>query len=370
MTTRSYHRPPASSTRSQRQPLIPFDIRPSSKSPRTPMASVKMPSTPAASASTTSSSSSSTSAATPASSLITESSLTPAPFHGKDTENSQDWVTYFTRYVTFKQLPQSASLALFALLMRGGANTWFCSLSDETRSDYDAVVDRFRAKYAPAPISLWRRASELWNRDQRPDESAEDYVSDMMRKARDVGAEPPMTRYAIVRGLRPQLRTYVMQQNPTTTAELLDAAKVAEATIVDSGPSVSSEILEAISRLEQRVAAPVDTMRRVDTRRRSPAPFGRSPLTSRPSVRFDDRRQPPPFNGYRGRDRGRTPPPAPAPSQMSAGPLAPRPPSQAGCRNCGRVHAANACFAFGKQCHNCGKRNHFAVCCRSARRSE
>jgi len=35
-----------------------------------------------------------------------------------------------------------------------------------------------------------------------------------------------------------------MQQNPTTTAELLEAAKVAEATIVDSGPPVSSEILE------------------------------------------------------------------------------------------------------------------------------
>ena len=91
-------------------------------------------------------------------SLITESSLTPAPFYVKNTENSQDWVTYFTRYVTFKQLPQPASLALFTLLMRGAANTWFCSLSD-------AVLDRFRTMYAPAPISLWRRASELWNRD-------------------------------------------------------------------------------------------------------------------------------------------------------------------------------------------------------------
>jgi len=43
-----------------------------------------------------------------------------------------------------------------------------------------------------------------------------------------------------------------MQQNPTNTAKLLKAAKVVEATIVDSEPSVSSEILEVINRLEQR----------------------------------------------------------------------------------------------------------------------
>ena len=160
-----------------------------------------------------------------------------------------------------------------------------------------------------------------------------------MHKARDVGAEPPMTRYAIVRGQRPELRTDVMQQNPTTTAELLEAAKVAEATIVDSGPPVSSEILEPINRLEQRVAAPVDNTCRADTHRRSPALFSRFSSTSR--FWFGNRRQPLPFNGYCDRDRGSMTPPASASSQMSAGPLVRRPPSQAGCSNCGRVHDAN-----------------------------
>ena len=62
-----------------------------------------------------------------------------------------------------------------------------------------------------------------------------------------------MTRYAIMKGLRASLRPYVMQQNPRSTAKLLEAAKVAEATIVEPSSAPNTEILDAISRLEQRV---------------------------------------------------------------------------------------------------------------------
>jgi len=34
------------------------------------------------------------------------------------------------------------------------SNTWFSSLSDDDRNDYDSVLKRFRAKYAPVAISL------------------------------------------------------------------------------------------------------------------------------------------------------------------------------------------------------------------------
>ena len=97
----------------------------------------------------------------------------------------------------------------------------------------------------------------------------EEYFSEMTREARDVMAAPDMARFAMIRDLRPEFRTYVMQQNPRTTAELLEAAKVADATVIESGPPVSSEILEAINRLEQRVAASVDDKRPPGNRRQS-----------------------------------------------------------------------------------------------------
>ena len=37
---------------------------------------------------------------------------------------------------------------------------------------------------------------------------------------------------------------------------------------------------------------------------------------------------------------------------------------------CGRKHERNKCPAFGKQCHNCGKLNHFKSVCRQQGRSD
>jgi len=54
--------------------------------------------------------------------MLADSSLSPAPCFGNGTENAQDWLAYFIRYVAFKQIPEPASLALFTLLMRGAVN--------------------------------------------------------------------------------------------------------------------------------------------------------------------------------------------------------------------------------------------------------
>ena len=286
-------------------------------------------------------------------------------------DKAQEWLQYFQRYAAFKQLSENAALALFALLMRDTANTWFLSLPETVRNNYTQAVERFSTKFAPAPITLWRRASELWSRDQRQEESVEQYFSDMMRKAREVNATADMTRYALMKGLRPTYRSYVIQQNPTTVEQLLDAAKVAEATISDAEPMGTPEILEAINRLERRVSAPITDQRRVSFRRASTPP-------PRPASR--DRRDPPTYGtGWSEPPRR---PSAPQPGygpRRSEGAFTPRAPppmarrqptttllGQSGCTYCARIHAPGQCTARGKSCRRCGRRNHFAICCRSA----
>jgi hypothetical protein len=43
---------------------------------------------------------------------------------------------------------------------------------------------------------------------------------------------------------------------------------------------------------------------------------------------------------------------------------------QALCKNCGRTHGPRNCPAFGKECHACKKKNHFAKYCMSTRRKK
>ena len=306
-------------------------------------------------------------------STVNDSSLTPPPFHGTKQETSRDWLNYFKRYVEFKQLPEAARLALFALLLRDTANIWYNNLEESTRNSYEGTIKAFEEKYAPAPISRWKRASEFWSRDQGPNESVDEYYADMVKRARgfrddDKDDDSDMTRYAIMRGLRPALRTYVMQQNPETTAELLEAAKIAEATVAETTTMANAEILEAISRLEQRVANSVSDPSRVR--------FTRSPSSARRDARqlLNNQDRPP---------TPRQPSPAPqrawsspSPAPATATPTAPQrntTPAQQplrGCSNCARVHQFGQCIARGKICRKCGKMNHFAVCCRSRQRTE
>ena len=130
--------------------------------------------------------------------------------------------------------------------MRGAANTWFSALEEAERNDFKALRERFATKYAPAPISLWKRASEFWVQEQRPGQSVEDFYHEMKCRAREVGATDDTTRFALMKGLKNALRTYVMQQNPASCEEWLEAAKVAEATVVETPSTTTSELMEAM----------------------------------------------------------------------------------------------------------------------------
>ena len=310
-----------------------------------------------------------------AATFVYDATLAPAPFHGDGGQNAEEWLEYFQRYVAFKQLPHDVALPLFALLMRGPANTWFGALPEDDRESYTRATEAFQAKFGPTPLNKWKKASELWSRTQSATETVEKYVAEMLKRAKECDAADDMTRYAIVHGLRPELRAYVLQQGPTSTTALLEAAKIAEATIVPV-PTVSDEILEAIRRLEMRSTAPMFA----SSRARSPSPTAGTtrPAPATRRVHFEDNQayaQPPlqqshqsPARGpVRGRTtgffrRGRQQP------RRQYGPLqsSPQQRQPAGtCQNCARIHPAGMCSAYGQICRACGKRNHFARSCRS-----
>ena len=127
MTSAWFHQPPALGTRRQR-----LQSYHGSSSP--PVMTTTVTTESNTGTSDISSTSSSSTTATNAATLIHDLPLTPSPFQGHGQENAQDWLNYVKRYVSFKQLSEPASWALFALLMTGTANTWFSSLSDADRT--------------------------------------------------------------------------------------------------------------------------------------------------------------------------------------------------------------------------------------------
>ena len=116
MTSRTYAAPPAHYTRSR---------------------SFASMTTPPESESSRSADTQAHSAAT----FLYDATLAPAAFHGDGGQNAEEWLEYFQRYVAFKQLPHDVALPLFALLMRGPANTWFGALPEDDRESYTRATE-------------------------------------------------------------------------------------------------------------------------------------------------------------------------------------------------------------------------------------
>ena len=140
--TDAYPATPARATRSQRLPLLAFDQRagipPPKKSDMTSMADCKSDEKDCSSSSKMSYLSHSLHGAGPMPTL-SESTLTPTPFYVRGLEDAQEWLVYFVRYITVKQLSEPATVALFTLLMRGAANTWFSALEEAERNYFKAL---------------------------------------------------------------------------------------------------------------------------------------------------------------------------------------------------------------------------------------
>ena len=88
-----------------------------------------------------------------AATFLCDATLAPAPIHGDGGQNAEECLEYFQRYVAFKQLPHDVALPLFALLMRGPANTWFGALPDDDRDSYTRATEAFQAKFRPMNVS-------------------------------------------------------------------------------------------------------------------------------------------------------------------------------------------------------------------------
>ena len=76
----------------------------------------------------------------------------------------------------------------------------------------------------------------------------------MQRLARKVGADDTMLRFAVINGLRPDIRNHVTRCQPTTWKDLLENAKVGEmcvpvSTTSDTALSVQLELIQ--DQLEQ-----------------------------------------------------------------------------------------------------------------------
>jgi len=92
----------------------------------------------------------------------------------------------------------------------------------------------------------------MWNRTQGAEESVDSYVTAMKKLARAVNVEGDQLRFAIQRGLRPQLIGHVIQSQPTSVDDVIKAARIAE---VAASVTVAAKVDNSFERVITELTA-------------------------------------------------------------------------------------------------------------------
>jgi len=120
-------------------------------------------------------------------------------------------------------MPNEQKLAFFPLMLRDVATEWWDVLPNEVRGDWDRALAAFIERFIDNELIKWQKAGQFWTRNQNPGESVEEYAASLQKIAKSVGVGEEVAKHAFIRGLRANLRGYVIPSNATTFDDLVKA---------------------------------------------------------------------------------------------------------------------------------------------------
>ena len=305
-----------------------------------------------------------------------ENTLAPPPFRGMSGDDGEAWLSRFEKYVLYRGFPDREKLNLLAVLLRDNASDWFDTLTDAQKSNWGAMRTAFKERFQDSDLLRWQKASAMWNRFQAPEESVDMYVTTMRKLAKAVGIQGDQLRYAIQRGLKPQLLGHVIQEQPTSVDELVQAARVAEAAFQATAAAHTAVPLDRVVEelAANRLAAEQNTLElKKFTNQLTRTSINQIRTSRSPSPPGSTRRVS--FGGSQTQEQQR--PQQPTQQERGRGfnrrmPMNNRAPTSINCDYCGGKHPPGRqfCRAANVECFVCRKVGHLAKVCRSARRQQ
>ena len=155
------------------------------------------------------------------------SSFQPSAFSGQANESAQDFMNQFENYTKLSGLKGEEKIAVFNLLLRGLAKFWFQSLRDEDKGTFENIKTKFIETYL-SPSKNWLTTQRLEARKLLPGEKTEVYIQDVLQMANNIGMTPNEQRAALIRGLRPKLRSQLITHNPQSLADTIERIYLSE----------------------------------------------------------------------------------------------------------------------------------------------
>ena len=128
------------------------------------------------------------------------SGLQPPVFSGSPTDDSDEWLQKFQRFVIFNGWTPEQQLNGFMMFLSGSALRFCQRQPPEVRANLEALQHALRRAYV-SPHQHFFRGQELNNRTQGPLEQLESYLDDIDARAARLQLTDAETMQCFVQGL-------------------------------------------------------------------------------------------------------------------------------------------------------------------------
>ena len=141
-------------------------------------------------------------------------------FRGIHAEDVNLFIQKFKHYISYMSLSDKEACDLLPLLLRDRAVFWYHELDQKDKESWETLQKALIKKYGPESKGFFQQAS-IYERTQGPHESVECYSTDMQNRFALAGITGEEKAKVYTRGLRVDIRTYVIDKGAKTfeTAE-------------------------------------------------------------------------------------------------------------------------------------------------------
>ena len=88
---------------------------------------------------------------------VGDATFAPLSFRGHEAKNTNDWLSRFEKYASFRDMTDNNCLRFVAVLLRDTASEWWDNLDHTTKGDWGLFKTAFKSRFENAGILKWKK---------------------------------------------------------------------------------------------------------------------------------------------------------------------------------------------------------------------
>ena len=155
----------------------------------------------------------------------------PAPFEGKVLEDGETWLQNFHLWSEIRQHNEPTRIQIFPYLLKGAARTWYETQKDSVRLDWENLCEAFLHRFIQKGPLHHDQVAKIFDKKQTDGLPVLDFLEKLQVEGHRCGFSEDLLISAAVKALKPEIRSFVLQQDVRDWETLCKMALIAESSV-------------------------------------------------------------------------------------------------------------------------------------------